>query len=118
MPLGELIARDGETCIWCGGMRWPSDLTAEHLLPRSRGGRGLPENLAVACRSCNRRRRSRGVAAYAKSRLDDGLSMDLDRLRAALERLSSSESRPHSAYGRRQLSLLQRLTPIRSTAPR
>ncbi|HWD65750.1 MAG TPA: HNH endonuclease [Solirubrobacteraceae bacterium] len=118
MRLEDLIARDGEACIWCGEARWLSDLTAEHLLPRSRGGRGLPENLAVACRPCNRRRRSRGIAAYARGRLDAGSVAELGRLAEAMDRLAGSESRPHAEYGRRQLNLLRRLTPSPSSAPR
>lgn len=118
MRLQELIGRDGEACIWCGEARWLSDLTVEHLLPRSRGGRGLPENLAVACRRCNRARRSRGLTAYARGRLDAELSTDLGRLIKAMERLGGSPSRPHAEYGRRQLSLLRRLTPSPSSAPR
>ena len=118
MTLSELIARDGGVCVWCARTPWHSDLTAEHLLPRSRGGRGLPENLAVACRTCNRRRRSRGVAAYARSRLDEGLETRLDRLAAALEDLAGSPSSPHARYGRRQLELLSRLPSPTSARPR
>jgi 5-methylcytosine-specific restriction endonuclease McrA len=48
MTRENLITRDGRTCVWCGREPWPADLTAEHLLPRSRRGRTMPENLAVA----------------------------------------------------------------------
>jgi 5-methylcytosine-specific restriction endonuclease McrA len=118
VTLDELISRDGETCVWCGGSRWRDDLTAEHLLPRSRGGRGIPENLAVACRSCNRRRRSRGVAAYARLMMRQGRHPGLDRLAAHLERLAASGSTPHAAYGQRQLILIRRLQTNPSSAPR
>lgn len=118
MTLAELIARDGGCCVWCGASPWRSDLTAEHLLPRSRGGRGLPENLAVACRRCNRRRRSRSVSAYARARLNDGLPADLPRIAGTLERLSGLESGAHAAYGRRQLNLLARLMSSLSSEPR
>lgn len=45
-----VFARDGEVCVWCGGVA----TTAEHVIPRSLGGdpwdlgNGVP-----ACRSCN-----------------------------------------------------------------
>ena len=118
MRLEELIARDGETCVWCGETRWPSDLTAEHLLPRSRGGRGLPENLVVACRPCNRRRRSRSIASYLRARIDAGSQPQLTPLNEALERLSHSDSRRHAEYGSRQLTLLRRLTSSPTSASR
>jgi 5-methylcytosine-specific restriction endonuclease McrA len=107
--LDSLITRDGEVCIWCGRELWRSDLTAEHLLPRARSGRGVPENLAVACRRCNRRRRTKSVAAYVRAQVDTGARPRIDLLTAALERLSRSASRPHAEYARRQLALLRRL---------
>jgi hypothetical protein len=109
MTLDSLFDRDGETCIWCGRTLWRSDLTAEHLLPRARNGHGVPENLAVACRACNKRRRTRSVAAYVRAQLDTGQGPRMDLLGVALERLSHSASRPHADYGRRQLALLDRL---------
>ena len=114
VTLQALIARDGPTCVWCGREPWVTDLTAEHLLPRSRSGRGLPENLTVACRACNRRRRSKPVSAYVRVQLDAGRRPRIDLLTAALERLSESPARDHADYGQRQLVLLRRLgdTPV------
>lgn len=104
-----LIGRDGGICVWCGREPWTADLTAEHLLPRSRRGRTLPENLAVACRSCNKRRRTKPVAAYVRSQRAEGYEPRMDLLGSALERLSGSDSAAHAEYARRQLALLQRL---------
>jgi 5-methylcytosine-specific restriction endonuclease McrA len=104
-----LIARDGGTCLWCGRAPWRWDLTAEHLLPRSRRGRALPENLAVACRSCNKRRRSKPVVAYVRAQRHDGYEPRVDLLEAALARLSRSQSHAHAEYAVRQLALLARL---------
>lgn len=109
MTLETLITRDDGICVWCGRRPWDRDLTAEHVLPRARRGRGAPENLALACRACNKRRRTRSVAAYVRAQLQDGHRPRLDLLRAALERLSESASREHSLYARRQLALLAQL---------
>jgi 5-methylcytosine-specific restriction endonuclease McrA len=109
MTLESLITRDGEVCIWCGRRLWRSDLTAEHLLPRARNGRGVPENLAIACRRCNKRRRTKSVASYVRTLSDAGERPRLDLLTAALERLSRSSSREHVRYAQRQLALLRRL---------
>lgn len=108
MTLDELIARDGDACVWCARALWRRDLTAEHLLPRSRGGRGTPDNLTVACRACNRARRSTGVTAYVRELRARGVSPRMDLLMAALARLAQSPNRAHAAYGRRQLALLRR----------
>lgn len=108
MRLAEVTARDGAICVWCGAEPWPVDLSVEHLLPRTRRGRGLPENLTVACRRCNRRRGARSVVAYVRAQRQDGQAPRVDLLIGALTRLSGSLSPRHAEYGRRQLSLLQR----------
>ncbi len=107
--LGELVARDGPGCVWCGRELWESDLTAEHLLPRSRGGHATLENLAVACRRCNRARGTRSVSGYVRAQLQAGAAPRVPALLAALSRLSSSQRRVHAAYGARQLALLREL---------
>ena len=38
-------------CIYCGSPRF---LEIAHYVPRSRGGMGVPENLAVLCIKCHR----------------------------------------------------------------
>jgi 5-methylcytosine-specific restriction endonuclease McrA len=105
----HLIGRDGRICVWCGREPWTADLTAEHLLPRSRRGRTVPENLAVACRRCNKRRRTKPVVAYVRSQREDGYDPRVDLLESALERLSRSASQAQAEYARRQLALLARL---------
>ncbi len=37
-------------CLYCGAV---GKLEAEHMVPRSRGGTNIPENLFSACRRCN-----------------------------------------------------------------
>jgi hypothetical protein len=69
----------------------------------------VPENLAVACRRCNKQRRTKSVAAYVRAQRSAGAEPRLDLLTAALERLSASPSCAHAEYGRRQLALLDRL---------
>jgi 5-methylcytosine-specific restriction endonuclease McrA len=109
MTLEGLITRDGDVCVWCGRELWRAELTAEHLLPKARNGRGVPENLAIACRRCNKRRRTKSVAAYVRALRDAGERPRLDLLTAALKRLSRSASRAHAEYAERQLALLRRL---------
>ena len=69
----------------------------------------MPENLAVACRWCNKRRRTKPVVAYVRAQRSNGYEPRLDLLGSALERLSRSESPAHAEYARRQLELLGRL---------
>jgi 5-methylcytosine-specific restriction endonuclease McrA len=46
----NLFLRDGFACQYCGA---PDDLTFDHVIPRSRGGRTTWENIVTACAPCN-----------------------------------------------------------------
>jgi 5-methylcytosine-specific restriction endonuclease McrA len=41
-----------EYCLTPAGIA-PSPFSAEHILPRSKGGAAMPENLAFSCQGCN-----------------------------------------------------------------
>ena len=45
-------------CVYCGAT---SNLTTEHLIPRSRGGKDCADNLVLACQSCNSSKGTKGV---------------------------------------------------------
>jgi hypothetical protein len=55
----RLFVRDRHVCAYCGGHFAESELTVEHILPVSRGGRHEWTNVVTACRSCNTRKGSR-----------------------------------------------------------
>jgi 5-methylcytosine-specific restriction endonuclease McrA len=52
-----VLARDSWTCQYCGTGR--PGLTVDHVIPRSRGGESVWENIVAACASCNRRKGNR-----------------------------------------------------------
>jgi 5-methylcytosine-specific restriction endonuclease McrA len=52
-----VLARDGWTCQYCGSNR-PS-LTVDHVIPRSRGGESVWENIVASCAPCNRKKGNR-----------------------------------------------------------
>jgi 5-methylcytosine-specific restriction endonuclease McrA len=49
-----VLARDSWTCQYCGKSK--PGLTVDHVIPRSRGGESIWENIVAACASCNRRK--------------------------------------------------------------
>lgn len=55
----RLFARDRHVCAYCGGHFVELELTVEHILPVSRGGRHEWTNVVTACRSCNTRKGNR-----------------------------------------------------------
>ena len=50
----ELYRRDQWTCLYCGGHFDRRELSRDHVHPASRGGLDRWENVATACRRCNR----------------------------------------------------------------
>jgi 5-methylcytosine-specific restriction endonuclease McrA len=55
----NILLRDRNTCQFCGTAFPASELTLDHVLPRSRGGRSSWENLVASCYSCNNRKGDR-----------------------------------------------------------
>lgn len=47
----NILRRDGNRCQYCG--KKAPDMTIDHVVPRSRGGRDAWENLVTACVNCN-----------------------------------------------------------------
>ncbi len=55
----NVFLRDAFVCQYCGERCPATDLTFDHLVPRSRGGRTTWENVVTACGECNLRKGSR-----------------------------------------------------------
>ena len=51
-----VFARDSWTCQYCGSR---SNLTVDHVIPRSKGGVSSWENIVASCAPCNRRKGDR-----------------------------------------------------------
>jgi 5-methylcytosine-specific restriction endonuclease McrA len=52
-----LFARDGWRCMYCGTNG--GKLTLDHVVPRSRGGESVWENVVTSCAPCNMRKGNR-----------------------------------------------------------
>jgi 5-methylcytosine-specific restriction endonuclease McrA len=55
----NLFLRDHFTCQFCGERLPTQDLTFDHVVPRSRGGKTSWENVVAACGACNLRKANR-----------------------------------------------------------
>jgi len=51
-----VLARDAWTCQYCGSQA--TGLTVDHVIPRSRGGESVWENIVASCAPCNRKKGS------------------------------------------------------------
>ena len=53
-----IFARDGGRCVYCGA---PAN-SVDHVVPRSRGGEHVWENVVAACRRCNHVKSDRHIS--------------------------------------------------------
>lgn len=57
-----LFARDSQLCLYCGRQLTRYQLTRDHVVPRSQGGKDIWENVVSACLPCNTRKGGRTPA--------------------------------------------------------
>lgn len=51
-----LFRRDRHVCAYCGDSFAQGELTRDHIVPTSQGGKNIWMNVVAACSSCNRRK--------------------------------------------------------------
>lgn len=49
----NIYLRDDHTCQYCGKVPKKEDITIDHVIPRSKGGKTTWENVVLACIRCN-----------------------------------------------------------------
>ena len=49
----NLLKRDAHQCQYCGNRK---DLSIDHIIPRSKGGKHIWNNVVIACVACNSRK--------------------------------------------------------------
>lgn len=64
----NVFARDGNRCQYCGKRFPTSELSLDHVIPRSRGGEASWENIVCSCVKCNVKKGGR-TPKEAKMRL-------------------------------------------------
>lgn len=65
----NILLRDRNSCQYCGLVVPSSELTLDHVVPRSRGGLSTWENLVACCHSCNRKKGNHLLAELSGMKL-------------------------------------------------
>lgn len=55
----SIYTRDGYRCMYCGNKFPKADLNIDHVLPKSRGGTTVWENVVCSCIDCNTKKEDR-----------------------------------------------------------
>ena len=58
----NLYRRDNYTCQYCGERKPSEDLSIDHVVPKSRGGKTTWDNCVLACIRCNARKANRSLS--------------------------------------------------------
>ena len=58
----NIYGRDRYTCQFCGDKKPIAELTYDHVVPRSQGGKTTWTNIVTACEACNRKKANRTPA--------------------------------------------------------
>ncbi len=55
----NILLRDRNICQYCGKKFQAHNLTLDHIIPKSRGGKNVWDNLVACCQKCNRTKADR-----------------------------------------------------------
>ena len=89
----NLLLRDRNTCQYCGDVLPSSELTLDHVLPRSRGGLSTWENLVACCHDCNRRKGDRLLAEAGMKLLREPRAFNLHTSRHIMRLIGRSDAK-------------------------
>lgn len=92
----SVYERDGFACVYCGS---DERLTCDHVIPVSKGGKTVLENLATCCKSCNSKKKDRERKEFARSsdkgRTKTGQEAEASRKTEALARVEYNNNLPN-----------------------
>lgn len=88
----KIFIRDRFRCQYCGLKGTALDLTLDHIVPRSRGGKSSPDNLCASCIPCNQRKGDRTPTEARMPLLSNPSALWFDLDQAVLRH--AAEARP------------------------
>ncbi len=92
-----LFARDDYTCQYCGRkkgqLRGRQFLTRDHIVPLSRGGRNVWDNVVTSCSTCNNRKGGRLLREAGLRLLSDPVEPNYVHLVWVVRRVTSTQAK-------------------------
>ncbi len=89
----NILLRDRNACQYCGSVLHSSELTLDHVVPRSRGGMSSWENLVACCHSCNRHKGNQLAAETGMKLLREPRAFNLHTSRHIMRLIGRSDEK-------------------------
>src|SRR5207302_8707981 len=89
----NILLRDRNTCQYCGEVLSSSELTLDHVVPRSRGGASSWENLVACCHPCNRTKGNQLPAEAAMKLMREPHAFNLHTSRDIMRMMGRSDEK-------------------------
>jgi 5-methylcytosine-specific restriction endonuclease McrA len=89
----NILLRDRNTCQYCGTVLPSSELTLDHVVPRSRHGASTWENLVACCHVCNRKKGNRLPAEAGMKLLREPRAFSLHTSRHIMRLMGHSDEK-------------------------
>lgn len=89
----NILLRDRNTCQYCAEVLPSTELTLDHVIPRSRGGASTWENLVACCHQCNRRKGNQLAAEAGMKLLREPRAFSLHTSRHIMRLMGHSDAK-------------------------
>jgi 5-methylcytosine-specific restriction endonuclease McrA len=89
----NILMRDRSTCQYCGEVLPSSELTLDHVIPRSRGGLSTWENLVACCHECNRHKGNRLLGEASMKLMREPRAFNLHTSRHIMRMIGRSDAK-------------------------
>ncbi len=89
----NILLRDRNTCQYCGVLLPSSELTLDHIVPRSRGGQSTWENLVACCHPCNHKKGNQLLHECSMKLLREPRTFNLHTSRHIMRMMGGSDAK-------------------------
>ena len=89
----NILLRDRNSCQYCGVLLPSSELTLDHIVPRSLGGQSSWENLVACCHACNHKKGNQLLHECSMKLLREPRTFNLHTSRHLMRMMGGSDAK-------------------------
>ena len=72
----QALIGNGSTCEYCG----KEGTTIDHIIPKTKGGKDVPENTVCSCLACNMSKTNRSIDVFLNEKIETDSTFDVSRI--------------------------------------